>query len=221
MALKIINTSDGSHTLFNENLNETYHSIHGSIEESNHVYINAGLKNKIEVNNNLSVLEIGLGTGLNFLLLYKYLEGNNNQISYHTLEPYPIERSLLNKLNYPSLIGGESEEVFKLIHESEDEKNVRVNNKIIFRKSIKTIESIKLYSDSYDLVFFDAFAPSKQPEIWSNKNLTKIYKSMKDESILVTYSSSKKFKEILYDIGFKVEVLKGSKGKREMVRALK
>ncbi len=222
MALKIIQTSDGSHTIYDESLNETYHSIHGSINESNHVYVNAGLKQFIYESRkkHVNILEVGFGTGLNFLLLYDFLKKRNIKVDYHTIEPNPLNDSVLEKLNFSKIIGS-VDEIFKIIHKSKTDELVEIDKKITFLKSVDTIENIKLKERKYDIIFFDAFAPSKQPDIWSYNNLNKIHSSMGEDSILVTYCSSGKFKKTLHDLGFKVEVLDGPKGKKEMVRARK
>ena len=222
MALKIIQTSDGSHTIYDESLNETYHSIHGSINESNHVYVNAGLKQFIYESRkkHVNILEVGFGTGLNFLLLYDFLKKRNIKVDYHTIEPNPLNDSILEKLNFSKIIGS-VDEIFKIIHKSKTDELVEIDKKITFLKSVDTIENIKLKERKYDIIFFDAFAPSKQPDIWSYNNLNKIHSSMGEDSILVTYCSSGKFKKTLHDLGFKVEVLDGPKGKKEMVRVRK
>ena len=223
MALKIIQTSDGSHTIYDESLNETYHSIHGSINESNHVYVNAGLKQFIYESRKkyVNILEVGFGTGLNFLLMYDFVKKRNIKIAYHTIEPNPLNDSVLKKLNFSKIVGSSVDEIFKIIHKSKSEEILEIDKKINFVKSIDRIENIKLNERKYDIIFFDAFAPSKQPEIWSYNNFNKIHSSMSEDGILVTYCSSTKFKRTLHDLGFKVEVIDGPKGKKEMVRARK
>ena len=223
MSLKIIKTSDGSHTIYDGSLNETYHSIHGSINESNHVYVNAGLKQFIYESRKkyVNILEVGFGTGLNFLLMYDFVKKRNIKIDYHTIEPNPLNDSVLKKLNFSKIVGSSVDEIFKIIHKSKSEEILEIDKKINFVKSIDTIENIKLNERKYDIIFFDAFAPSKQPEIWSYNNFNKIHSSMSEDGILATYCSSTKFKRTLHELGFKVEVLDGPKGKKEMVRARK
>ena len=191
MALKIIQTSDGSHTIYDESLNETYHSIHGSINESNHVYVNAGLKQFIYESRkkHVNILEVGFGTGLNFLLLYDFLKKRNIKVDYHTIEPNPLNDSVLEKLNFSKIVGSSVDEIFKIIHKSKSEEILEIDKKINFVKSIDKIENIKLNKRKYDIIFFDAFAPSKQPEIWSYNNFNKIHSSMSEDGILVTYLS--------------------------------
>ena len=222
MALKIINTSDGSHSIYNDVIHETYHSVHGSINESNHVYINSGLKYFLgqEKKKKVSVLEIGFGTGLNFLLLNNYIQKTEHKVYYHTIEPFPLPEEILKKLNHVTLLGKKTKNIFKTIHQS-DEKDIRIGENIIFKKSKVSLEEFRLKKKSFDIIFFDAFAPSKQPDIWSLQNLSKVYEAMKKNGVLVTYCSSSKFKRSLTDIGFDVEILSGPVGKKEMVRAKK
>jgi len=222
MNLKIIKTSDGSDTIYNSELNETYHSLHGSVNESNVVYIKNGIEFYLDQNRkkNIKILEIGFGTGLNFLLTYIFLEKRKEKILYHTLEPFPLPNDIIKKLNYIKKVGDKYLEIFQLSHSTESNKINNLSDRIEFVKSKNLLEEIKL-KDNYDIIFYDAFAPSKQPSIWKKENLEKIYSHMNYDSILVTYCSSGQFKRDLKLIGFRVEVLPGPRGKKEMVRAIK
>ena len=222
MNLKIIKTSDGSDTIYNSELNETYHSLHGSVNESNVVYIKNGIEFYLDQNRkkNIKILEIGFGTGLNFLLTYIFLEKRKEKILYHTLEPFPLQNDIIKKLNYIKKVGDKYLEIFQLSHSTESNKINNLSDRIEFVKSKNLLEEIKL-KDNYDIIFYDAFAPSKQPSIWKKENLEKIYSHMNYDSILVTYCSSGQFKRDLKSIGFRVEVLPGPRGKKEMVRAIK
>ena len=222
MNLKIIKTSDGSDTIFNEDLNETYHSLNGSINESELVYIRNGLKFFLDkkTTNSVKVLEIGFGTGLNFLLTKIFMEKRNEKLFYHTLEPFPLPSGLLKKINYIEKLGEGYRNIFDNSHRSRPNETINLNEKITFLRSDLTLESIK-FSKKYDVIYFDAFAPSRQPEIWEKENLKKIYSHMNLNSILVTYCSSGQFKRDLRGVGFDVDILPGPVGKREMVRAIK
>ena len=222
MSLKIIKTSDGSDTIYNSELNETYHSLHGSINESNTVYIQNGINHYTKKNskNNIKILEIGFGTGLNFLLTYVFIEKRKEKIFYHTIEPFPLNDEIIQKLNYVSEVGNQHKEIFHESHTLKFEERNEISPNLKFLKSKVSLEKIHL-NKKYDIIFFDAFAPSKQPSIWGRKNLEKIFSYMKDGAILVTYCSNGQFKRDLKDIGFNVEVLPGAKGKKEMVRASK
>ena len=222
MSLKIVKTSDGSHTIYNSELNETYHSLHGSINESNTVYIQNGLEYYIKKKSRkkINILEVGFGTGLNFLLTYSFLEKRKEKIFYHTIEPYPLPNEVTEKLNYVSEVGEQYREIFSLSHNLENDKKNHISENLEFLKSKNSLQDIEL-NHRYDIIYFDAFAPSKQPSMWEKKNLEKIYSTMKNHSVLVTYCSSGQFKRDLKSIGFNVNVLPGPKGKKEMIRAIK
>ena len=153
--------------------------------------------------------------------MHDFVKKRNIKIDYHTIEPNPLNDSVLKKLNFSKIVGSSVDEIFKIIHKSKSEEILEIDKKINFVKSIDRIENIKLNERKYDIIFFDAFSPSKQPEIWSYNNFNKIHSSMSEDGILVTYCSSTKFKRTLHELGFKVEVLDGPKGKKEMVRARK
>tara|TARA_Y100001970_G_scaffold31570_1_gene39294 strand:- start:355 stop:1023 length:669 start_codon:yes stop_codon:yes gene_type:complete len=222
MNLKIIKTSDGSHTIYNSELNETYHSLHGSINESNTVYIQNGLEYYIKKKSRkkINILEVGFGTGLNFLLTNIFFERRKENIFYHTIEPYPLPNEVIEKLNYVSEVGEQYKDIFSLSHNLENDKKNYISESLEFLKSETSLENTIL-TDKYDIIFYDAFAPSKQPSMWKRINLEKIFSHMKNGSVLVTYCSSGQFKRDLKSIGFKVDVLPGPKGKKEMVRAIK
>ena len=223
MNLKIIKTNDGSDTLYNKELDETYHSLHGSVTESKHVYIKAGLDSVVtdKKNKTLNILEVGLGTGLNLLLTLKYARKNNIKVRYHAIEPFPLDNTILKKLDFNNKLEGFDKKVYEKIHHPKNLEPVELSKNILFTKSITRLEQISFESEKYDLVFFDAFAPSKQPDIWSKENFSLIKDAMKKSGVIVTYSSSGKLKNILKDLDFKIETLAGPKGKKEMTRAIK
>ena len=221
MNLKIIKTDDGSDTLYNKKLDETYHSLHGSVTESKHVYINAGLSSVINKKKTISILEVGLGTGLNLLLTLKFAKKNDLKIQYHAIEPFPLDNSILKKLDFNNKLEGFDKKIYEKIHHPKNLEPVKLSEHISFTKSITRLEQISFEKEKYDLVFFDAFAPSKQPDIWSKENFKLIREAMKTSGVLVTYSSSGKLKKILEELKFNIEILQGPKGKKEMTRATK
>ena len=221
MSLKIIKTSDGSDTIYNSELNETYHSIHGSINESQHVYIESGLnyfhkkfKRKI-----YKIFEVGFGTGLNFVLSCHFSQVKNICVEYHAIEPYPLSPDIIKKLNY-----FETDNAMRKVYENSHSQNfnekVAYSDSFTFSKEKETLEDVVL-KNSFDIIYFDAFAPSKEPKIWFYDNLVKVFNCMSDDSVLVTYCSSGKFKRDLKEIGFSVNTIPGPLGKKEMVRAIK
>lgn len=219
MNIEIITSEDGSHTLFLPHLKETYHSLHGALRESSHVFINSGLALAAETKNEITVLEIGFGTGLNALLCIIFAEATGKKIHYHTLEPHSLGKEIYEKLNYLDLLGRKDlHGVFADMHISEDGAEVNYKNLFFFKRYLSRLENFQPAGISPDVVFYDAFAPSKQPEVWSLENLKKVNSMMPPSGILVTYCASGQFKRDLKEAGFLVEVLPGPPGKKEMTR---
>lgn len=220
MERKIIITGDGSHSIAIPTLNVTYHSIHGAIQESRHVFIEAGLN--YALNNSsarkLNILEMGLGTGLNVLLTAIEAEKQNLNIHYTAIEQFPVSVDETNSLNYATLL--QHEEVFQKIHESEWGKDVFLSEHFIIRK-----EKLDLvgYSTNgcFDLVYYDAFAPAAQPELWTKEIFQKLFCLLKPNGVLVTYCSKGDARRAMIAAGFVVKKLPGPPGKREMLRAIK
>ena len=204
-------------------MDETYHSTHGAVTESDYVFIGKGLKHCALGKNDISILEIGFGTGLNVLLTYKAALELGVQVTLVSLEPHPIPDHVITQLNYPSLVDGEWDAVWLTIHMAEwnNEAYLGDQQQLKLTKQMITLELFDAASSSFDLIFFDAFAPSKQPEVWSKANLTKCYNILTDGGVLVTYCSQGQFRRDLEESGFDVQKLPGPPGKREMVRAVK
>ncbi len=218
--MKLVITKDGSQTIYIRSLDETYHSINGAVSESMHVFINSGFNYLCNQGlNNIRLMEIGFGTGLNaFLTLMESIKNKIN-VEYTTLEPYPLDQTIIDKLNYGKDIGHEEEDKFTLLHEANWEKRTEITENFTLLKLKSKLEAFDPGSVKYNLVYFDAFAPGKQPEIWSLENITKLSSAMEEEGVFVTYSAMGKLKRDLRLVGFEVESLPGSIGKREMVRA--
>jgi tRNA U34 5-methylaminomethyl-2-thiouridine-forming methyltransferase MnmC len=218
---RIIETNDGSKTIHLVNLNENYHSIHGAVQESEHVFIRNGLLKLSETKTELKILEIGFGTGLNAMLSMKTAALEKMSIYYEGLEAYPPKKEELSELNYQQLgqlIGFETE-TEGIIN---CEWNVKIKISNFFTLCKKEIQ-IENYSknDFFDLVYFDAFGPRTQPEIWSLLNFKKIYNALRHRGIFVTYCAKGQVRRDLISVGFQVEKLPGPPGKREMIRAFK
>lgn len=220
-SLKIISTHDGSHSLLNEQLNETYHSVHGALQESRYVFIQQGLD---VVNKNLgksviNILEVGFGTGLNALLTAQSATDNSLTIHYTTLEAFPIEENIWSKLNYAE--SANSKSWFKKLHHAEWNKSVEITSGFHLQKLNTTIQEVVFEKNQFDLIYFDAFAPNKQPEMWELPVLQKIADAMNLGAVFVTYCAKGQLKRDLNSLQLKVETLQGPPGKREMVRAVK
>ena len=216
----VISTADGSHSLLNESLNETYHSVHGAIQESRYVFVEQGFKFVLEryKPTTLSILEVGFGTGLNVLLTLAEALGAPTEIHYTTLENNPLPEEVWSQLNYGERLQMKSE--FSALHQSawETPLSLAANFQLLKRNS--GLEKIFLEPTSFDLVYYDAFAPNKQPELWTRDMLTKIMKAMKPGGVLVTYCAKGQLKRDLKALNLLVETLPGPPGKKEMTRAI-
>ncbi|MBK9478129.1 MAG: tRNA (5-methylaminomethyl-2-thiouridine)(34)-methyltransferase MnmD [Bacteroidetes bacterium] len=219
--MKIIVTKDGSHTLQHPVLDETYHSIHGAIQESKHVFIEAGLKAIAQQKKQISLLEIGFGTGLNAWLTALTARELTCSVEYTTLETFPLAPEITNQLNFAnSTMFKEHNILFAELHASEWEKLIPINS--IFSLEKKQIKLEDYESEKqFDLIYFDAFSPQSQPELWTVEQFTKLYKSLNYSGILVTYCAKGAVKRNLKEAGFTIEALPGPPGKREMTRAVK
>ena len=220
--IRIITTKDGSHSLELPGMDETYHSRHGAITESKYVFLSKGvdyfLENNPEVKE-IRILEIGFGTGLNALLTLLMANEKKLSVRFISLEPFPVEENLYTQINYGELSGAEEE--FLNLHRAEWNTPVKISDYFTLEKHITTLEKATFSNYCFDVIYFDAFAPSKQAEVWSLENLQKIYNHMPSGGIFVTYSSQGVFKRNLKAAGFEMEKLEGPPGKNDMVRGLK
>jgi len=219
---EIIVTSDGSHTLFVPELNESYHSTYGAVGESMHIFINAGFRYVAKNFKKLTILEIGFGTGLNAFLTLLEIAGKETEIYYHGIEAYPVEKSDAEQLNYPEVSGfPKAAQLFEKLYTTEWGIKQAVSNNFSLLKEKNRLEEAILPADFYNLVYFDAFSPEVQPEMWRIEIFRKIYSAMKPDGVLVTYSCKGDVKRALKSVGFKIEKLPGPPGKREFLRAVK
>ena len=221
LPLEIIQTGDGSSSLLNTVLNETYHSTHGALRESLHVFIEHGLQyfRQHFDQKAVHIFEVGFGTGLNAFLAAQFASTNNINIHYTSIEAFPLEKEIWSKLNYAS---GESEsKLFARLHDVSWDIETALQENFTLLKKTGSLLQERLPTDSYDVIFFDAFAPSKQPEMWELGVLEKVIKSMKSPAVFATYCARGQLKRDLKTLGLKVETLPGPPGKKEMVRAIK
>ncbi len=215
----IIITADGSQTIEIPTLQVTYHSHHGAIQESKHVFIEAGLRALLSTEKQkIRILEIGFGTGLNALITLAEAASNNQQISYTTLEMYPVESKEFESLEYTDVIGFQA--AFIKMHQSPWEEKIQVTPTFELLKLKSDIEHFE-QPDAFDLIYFDAFSPVTQPELWTASVMTHMYNSLSDNGILTTYCAKGIVKRTLKAVGFSIESLPGPPGKREMTRATK
>ncbi|NOU59763.1 tRNA (5-methylaminomethyl-2-thiouridine)(34)-methyltransferase MnmD [Marinifilum caeruleilacunae] len=209
-------TEDGSHTFYMPDLDEHYHSTHGAMQESMHIFLNAGFAYADK--DPIHILEIGFGTGLNCYLTLKEAEKQNRKVVYHSIELYPLEKDLVAKLNYADENDKASTDLFQKLHDCQWNTDIQINNNFTLRKLQGDLLDYK-FSAKYDLVYFDAFAPDVQPDLWSREIFEKIYQASNSEAILVTYCTKGIVKRALRAAGFKVKRLPGPPGKRQMLRA--
>ncbi|MCB2196666.1 MAG: tRNA (5-methylaminomethyl-2-thiouridine)(34)-methyltransferase MnmD [Bacteroidetes bacterium] len=213
-----INTNDGSHTIYSELFNEHYHSTFGALSESMHVFIEAGL-NHCSLNH-INIFEVGFGTGLNAVLTYAESKKQKLNINYTAIELYPVDIQIIEKLNYQQFLSQQQYKKFILMHSTVWNTEVDIDSNFTLTKIKSDLTNFNMPS-SYDIIYFDAFSPNKQPEIWSLDIFKRIYASINQFGILTTYSSKGLVKNNLRNAGFKVTRLVGPKGKHHIIRAEK
>ncbi|MGB1038910.1 MAG: tRNA (5-methylaminomethyl-2-thiouridine)(34)-methyltransferase MnmD [Bacteroidia bacterium] len=214
--MELQETKTGEFTLYIPSMDETYHSRDGAISESKHVFLKEGLD---RTSGNVQVLEVGFGTGLNALLTADYARNHSRKIKLETLEPFPVPDALIEEINYGKYVGQES--LYTSLHEAPWEIDVRVSDHFTLYKTTQKLEYIKLVENKYDVIFFDAFAPKKQPELWSLEIFQKLYEATKKGGLLTTYSAAGQLKRNLKSVGYTIENPPGANGKREMTVAVK
>ena len=211
---KIIQTDDGSPSILVEQMGETYHSIHGAIAEAKHVYIQNGLAYCHA--KNIQVLELGLGTGLNALLTAQYAATHNIDINYTTLEAHPLTQKEWSALEYNT----QNQGIFKQIHETDWERNLRITNNFSMHKKQMYFEDM-LFDCQFDVIYFDVFGYQYQPHLWSEEILQKCFDALKPNGIWVSYACKGLVNKRLKNMGMLVKKLPGPPGKREMTQAVK
>jgi len=218
MKSELILTEDGSNSLYVPEIDECYHSSHGAIHESRHIFIEAGLKQcrKSEIN----VLEVGFGTGLNAFLTMIEAERSGKQIQYVSLEKYPVETEKALRLNYPEELSPEKRSFFELMHISAWNEKIQITPFFSLEK-IKTDFTQYTPEHKFDVIFFDAFSPEKQPEMWTQERFELIYKHCNHGAILTTYCAKGVVRRSMQVAGFIVERLAGPPGKREILRGVR
>jgi tRNA U34 5-methylaminomethyl-2-thiouridine-forming methyltransferase MnmC len=208
----ILETSaDGSHTLFVPEMDEHYHSINGAVQESKHVYLEAGFKQCRKTD--IHVLEMGFGTGLNALLTAREAELQSINVFYTGLEKFPLPPEIIARLNYLEI----DRTLFQSVHQAEWGKSERINPCFHLEK-IQTDFRNFHFPDRYDVVYYDAFAPDKQLEVWSQDLFDRIFSAMNPGGILTTYCAKGNIRRMMQQAGFSVERIPGPPGKREMLR---
>ncbi|MDR2361965.1 MAG: tRNA (5-methylaminomethyl-2-thiouridine)(34)-methyltransferase MnmD [Prevotellaceae bacterium] len=219
---RIVSTADGSYTLYLPALNEHYHSVNGAVQESLHVYIEAGLRYicKDAPHTSRRILEAGFGTGLNALLTMLEAEHSRTDIYYEAIEKYPLPLEIVTSLNYAETLRLPDSCRFMHLHNLAWEQEQRLSPHFSLCK--RRVDLCAYEPDGlFDGIYFDAFAPSVQPELWTATIFRKLYNSLSDGGALVTYSAKGAVKTALRQAGFELQRLPGAAGKRHMLRAVK
>ncbi|MFZ0489958.1 MAG: tRNA (5-methylaminomethyl-2-thiouridine)(34)-methyltransferase MnmD [Salegentibacter sp.] len=223
MERKIIKTGDGSVTIHLPEWDEQYHSKHGAVQEALHVFLKTGLDFYLEQQSKseVSILEIGFGTGLNAFLTALQAEKLQLKVNYTGVEAYPIAAAELKDLNYAEVVSEENKkEVLLKMHETGWEQEFEITPFFSLTKEQKKFQEIEK-NDQFDLVYFDAFGARVQPELWTEEIFKIMYRAMKPQGVLVTYAAKGSVRRAMQAVGFLVERLPGPPGKREMLRATK
>ncbi len=219
--MAVIITQDGSHSVYSERFGVTYHSKYGALTESLHVFIEAGLRFKAAVQPQIAVLEVGFGTGLNAFLSWFEAERRNLTVRYTALETLPISPEEAAAFNYAQCLGQpERHADFLRLHTCAWERTVRLSPHFHLRKKQMPVQAYRPVG-AFDVIYFDAFAPQAQPDMWTEAVLRAMYRALRPEGLLVTYCAKGDVKRTLRSVGFEVERLPGPPGKREMTRAWK
>ncbi len=218
MTIELLKTKDGSDTLYMKELGEHYHSTYGAIQESMHVFIQNGLK--LCSNSPLTIFEVGFGTGLNAFLTYLESLQSGKTIQYISIEKFPVPRNVWELLNYPGILS--HGEIFRAMHLAEWNEKIRLGKNFTIKKILGDMTNFDFdLQPHFDLIYFDAFSPEKQPELWEKSIFKKLYDQTVPFGKLVTYCSKGSVRRALKDSGYITERLPGPPGKREILRASK
>ena len=221
MKRELLRTGDGSLTIRLPEWNEQYHSHHGAIAEALHVFIHMGLDHlrQQQKTEPLAVLEVGFGTGLNTLMTWQHASDQGFSIDYRTLEAFPVERQEQELLNYPELLNADPK-VYQRMHELPWGSKQELSPGFELEKIKIRLEDYQPLGDRH-LIYFDAFGPRVQPELWTDEIFSKMFNDLLPAGVLVTYSAKGSVRRSMQSVGFEVERLPGPPGKREMLRATK
>lgn len=221
MERRVVKTEDGSSTIFVPDLNEHFHSVHGAVQESMHVYIHHGLLTQPLLTGTIRLLEMGFGTGLNALLTYYATASRKKPIEYLAIDAFPLEGEVIKRLNYTDVLDYEGiSEFFLRLHNAPWGERTRIDRRFFLTKLNVRVQDVIL-DGFFNVVYYDAFSPDVQPECWVQEIFSRIFCHMANGGVLVTYSAKGAVRRSLQQAGFSVERLPGPPGKREMLRAVK
>ncbi len=220
---KIITSQDGSHTVYSSRYNTTYHSDHGALQESRHVFLKHGIHDLMarQDKKRIDVFEMGFGTGLNAILTYDFTIRNEVAVHYTTIDKYPLGKDIIDHLNYMSFLDSTYNRVFTGMHKTKTGEDQSFDNGCF--KFVRYIDDFLTFNPDrqYDIIFYDAFDPNTQSELWTLECMHKAYQMLKSGGILTTYCAQGQFRRNLKQVGFSVLKLPGPPGKREITQAIK
>lgn len=222
--VEIIETKDGSSSLYLPEMDETYHSTHGALTEALYVFLDKALEAYLSAfpeKKKIRILEIGFGTGLNAWLTAIHVKGKDYQVEYSSLEKFPVSEEVVSKLNYTKDRSEDEKNLFAQVHDVVWNQPVQIHEGFTLEKVEKDVFDFPIKPDQFDVIYFDAFAPSKQPEMWSLEVLQKMYDCLSEGGVFSTYCAQGQFKRDLKSVGFQLESLDGPPGKKEMTRGFK
>jgi tRNA U34 5-methylaminomethyl-2-thiouridine-forming methyltransferase MnmC len=220
--LSVVTTADGSKTIYSPLVKENYHSKNGALQESNHVFLNSGLRYYLadKTIDEVAILEVGFGTGLNYLLTHDFCTGKEIKLDYVGIEAYPLSSELIEQTDYKTFVSANTWNNFSQNYSNAQHQSVQLND---YCKLKIAVEDAKIFETNtkFDVIYFDAFASNNQPELWTKEFITHIVSFLKTGGIFVTYAITGDLKRIMKSLGMKVEKAPGAAGKREMLRAIK
>lgn len=219
--LQIVTTADGSKTIFNSSVGENYHSKHGALQESRHVFLNAGLQYFLDqyATQSASVLEVGFGTGLNFLLTADYCAQQKIKLDYVGIEAHPLTDEMISNTGYEQYTSATGWHQMRSNYQTALTRPVDLNE--YCRLHIAHTQLLDFYSaQKFDVIYFDAFAAIHQPEMWGEEAISHTVKFMKPGGVFVTYAITGNLKRMLKGLGLTIQKIPGAPGKREMLRAV-
>ena len=220
MTIDLIKTADGSDSLFVRELDEHYHSTFGAVQESLHVFIKSGLNVKNE--SSLTIFEAGFGTGLNAFLTFLDSIKTGQMIHYISIDKYPVPRNTWELLNYPQLLSRDNSDIFRAMHFARWNEKVSITENFTLTKIYNDLTVFDFqFQPLFDLIYFDAFSPEKQPELWGKDIFHKLFSNTAPFGKLVTYCSKGSVRRALQASGYITERIPGPPGKREILRASK
>jgi tRNA U34 5-methylaminomethyl-2-thiouridine-forming methyltransferase MnmC len=220
MKRQVIETADGSKTLYIPELNEQYHSVNGAFTESEHVFLKNGYLHHTAASP--IIFEVGFGTGLNALLTALKAEEQKRNTKFISIEKYPVNANELKKLEYGNRISDKAVKLFDQLHQAPWNKEVKISAYFTLHKIEADLTTLSLKKlDPFNLIYFDAFAPDVQPKIWRPSIFEYIFNASRKGAVFVTYSAKGEIRRRLTASGFKMERLPGPPGKREMLRGVR